>query len=233
MREEGDSRGVASPASIHDMVEVAPRGWREGYGHDRCRRGCFGDRIAALPPSIESLARVDYKIDLDLGRAPWLAEANENMVVLTRADGVWLREKTFEFDHESSRACMKYAVSRADGAAYRGNLLIEFNVGLLAGDAPDRYHLLPNGHRRLLGDKFELAGVSETTIVDEWTGVRINLTVGGSDWLGVYPVKTLSHSEAGLETIYQGSAMVFRLPITIPRASATNCEASMTVVANS
>jgi hypothetical protein len=125
---------------------------------------------------------------------------------------------------------MRYAVSRPDNSTFEGHLLIEFNVGLLAGNASDRYHLLTTGERLPLADKFQIDGVTESTVVDEWTGVRVRLEAPGAEWMGVYPVRTLSRGEGGLEMTYQGSAIVFSLPLHINDGKTWACEISMSLL---
>ena len=103
MKDEDKQSGSGEIASIHDIQEYAPHGWREGFGYDRCRRGCFGDRIFKTAPSLDSLARVDYSAEADLASNPWTLRINNDRVRLERTDGVWKRKKTFSFDEEKFR----------------------------------------------------------------------------------------------------------------------------------
>ncbi len=232
MKESDEIDEAAEPASIHDMVEIAPPGWRDGHGYDECRRGCFADRVIDVPPSLDRLARVEYTVEVGPLCGFWDTRITGNSVELTNTHGPWRREKTFSLDNQGSTAIVHYRLSRSDHAAYNGFLLLEFNLGLLAGEAPDRYHLLPSGERLPLASDFELDGVSEAIAVDEWSNVRITCQVDGADWLGVYPVKTLSRSEGGLEMTYQGTSLVFRVPIKLGGGSAWNSGSRMTIEPN-
>jgi alpha-amylase len=216
-------------ASIHDLQEVAPQGWDKGFGYDPCRRGCFGDRIVREIPPVDSLARAMFSQEIGLDSRPWNVKLSENTIELKRTDGPWTRVKVFTPDPNGSTLRMRYSVSRADKSTFVGHNLIEFNVGLLAGNASDRYHLLTTGERLPLNDKFEAKGVAESVVVDEWTGLRVRLEAPGAEWMAVYPVRTLSRGEGGLEMNYQGSAILFSLPLLIDDSRTWSCEVTMSL----
>jgi len=222
MREADEGTVKEGPASIHDIQEIAPPGWRGGHGYDKCVRGCFADRVLATAPALGQLARVEYSSQFGPESGFWIGQPSAssveppsgNVVRLRSSVGPWRREKRFEID-DGETCLLGYSLRRDDRITFRGFLLLEFNLGLLAGDAQDRYHLLPGGERRRLGDMFELSGVATAECIDEWTGVRVSLQVDGAEWLGVYPVRTLSRGEAGLDMNYQGTCLVFRVPLEL------------------
>lgn len=87
---------------------------------------------------------------------------------------------------------------------------VEFNINLLAGDAPDRYYHIP-GHSledRRLASVGESLGVSEIQMIDEWAGIQVVLRMDRKCCLWRFPVETVSLSESGFEKIFQGSCLL-------------------------
>ena len=229
MVEADDARPAETPASIHDIREVAPPGWREGHGYDKCRRGCFTDRLLSENPGLDRLAKVDYRAEFGPESAFWISKADGKKVHLRSVTGPWKRDKSFTFSRNGDEAMMEYALSREDGKLFEGMLLFELNLGMLAGDAPDRYHLLPDGTRLHLSERFEVDGVQSATVVDEWSGTRVVFDVPDAVWLGAYPVKTLSRGEGGLEMTYQGTSIIFAVPVELKNGSKCLATAKMRV----
>ena len=232
MKEAGEVSSDETPASIHDIVEVAPSGWREGHGYDRSRRGCFSDYVLIGKPSIEKLARVEYQAEIGPDSAPWELSLKGGLVELNSTHGIWTRKKVITFKDKGACADLHYTLSRTGGGVFEGFFLMEFNLGMLAGDAPDRYHLLPSGQKVPLSSRFELDGAFETVCVDEWSNVQVRLQVEGADWSGAYPVNTLSRGEGGLEMNFQGSCVIFRLPLKLEEGSVWTTDAKMMVLRN-
>jgi len=86
----------------------------------------------------------------------------------------------------------------------------EFNISLLAGNAPDRYYDIP-GHvldRRNLASTGETNNVSRVSLVDEWLKLKLTLAFSQPAALWRAPVETVSQSEAGFERVYQSSMVM-------------------------
>jgi len=84
-------------------------------------------------------------------------------------------------------------------------IIVQFDFGLLAGDAPDRYYDFKYGRERMLyvGD----LDTESIRLVDEWQGFAVDITVDGGCAFRMYPIETVSASESGLERTYQGSSI--------------------------
>lgn len=83
---------------------------------------------------------------------------------------------------------------------------MELVFNLLAPNAPDRYFLAA-------GEKHPLEFSGEVTaarleMVDEWQRIRLVLEARPECRWWIVPIKTVSQSEAGFETVYQGSAIL-------------------------
>ncbi|HDS30920.1 MAG TPA: DUF1926 domain-containing protein [Firmicutes bacterium] len=229
MKEAHEVADDSAPASIHDIVEIAPEGWREDHGYDLCRRGCFGDSVFPYAPSLEKLVKVEFQPELGPACAFWNMRTLGGMIEMKSSREAWVREKLFNFENRGARVEVHEKLWRTDDREYEGYFLLEFNLGLLAGDSPDRFHLLESGQRFPLAVKMEHKGISRAVCVDEWTNVRIEIEVDGADWVGFYPVKTLSRSEGGLELTYQGTCIVFRIPLKISKGEVWTSDSRMEI----
>jgi len=103
---------------------------------------------------------------------------------------------------------------------------VQWNLALTAGDAPGRYLTLPD--RPSLASTGRREDVDTVTLVDEWIGVRAELTWRPGAVLAWGPVETVSVSEAGFERIYQGLALLLTWPLD---AGATELWTAVTVSA--
>jgi alpha-amylase len=103
------------------------------------------------------------------------------------------------------------------GEPRKTNFGIEFNINLLAGDAPDRYYDI-RGHQledRRLASIGELEDVSEIQLVDEWVGMKVVLKMDRNCNLWRFPIETVSLSESGFERIFQGSCLLLYWPLDL------------------
>lgn len=89
---------------------------------------------------------------------------------------------------------------------FHGCVGTEVVLNLLAPSSPDRYFRWPGG-RQPLGFGGEIAGPS-LALVDEWQRLEILLEAPGARAWWIAPIETISQSEAGLERVYQGSAII-------------------------
>ena len=104
-----------------------------------------------------------------------------------------------------------YRISFLGDETERANFGIEFNINLLAGDAPDRYYHIPGAQLedRRLASTGELEDVSEVHLIDEWNGFEVVLKTDRRCGLWRFPIETVSLSESGFERIFQGSCLLF------------------------
>jgi alpha-amylase len=112
------------------------------------------------------------------------------------------------------RIAVRGATVRAD---YRlrpdtaGRWAVQWNLALTAGEAPGRYLTLPE--RPSLASTGRVTALDGVTLVDDWIGVRAQLTWSDGAELAWGPVETVSVSEAGFERIYQGLALLLTWPV--------------------
>ena len=100
-----------------------------------------------------------------------------------------------------------------------GSLIMDFNFGLLAGNASDRYIALSEKNHIPLESRLKETDTNKVELVDEWTGVRIVIKTPGGSRMSTYPVKTLSRGEGGLELNYQGVCVQFKSKVSLRKGT--------------
>jgi alpha-amylase len=103
----------------------------------------------------------------------------------------------------------RYVLSFPEGAPDDTLFAVEFNIGLMAGDAPDRNFF--SGNRENLGNLSTVlrrTDESRLGIIDEWLKLELWFSIEPSAGFWTYPVHTVNESEGGFERVYQGSALL-------------------------
>jgi alpha-amylase len=88
---------------------------------------------------------------------------------------------------------------------------VEFNVNLLAGNAPDRFHEVEGanlGGENTLDTTGRLRNVRRFALVDGWQKLRIEWTVSQPAEHWRLPIETVSDSENGIERVYQSTVVM-------------------------
>jgi alpha-amylase len=127
-------------------------------------------------------------------------------------------EKELHFALNASEYSVEYRIANREKQDVEVWFGIEFAVGAMAGDAPDRYleiegTTLPD--RRLRGTG-EAGNVRTFRLVDEWLRLQTVITVDTPATLWRFPLETVSLSEGGFERIYQGSILLLHWHLHLP-----------------
>ncbi len=215
-------------ASIHDVLRAKHPDLQRHLVYDHRRRAALHDLFLSLETSMAELERRP-----DAPLADW-SEKRYN-VAATLSDGI----ARIEASHRGPVGDAELDVSKAiaigdDGLAvdvrlangsdrtWAGVYGLEFNLALLAGDAPDRY-VRVNGerpHEPHFAGRGEHAGVSSLRFVNERDAVEIELAFAEPVSVWRYPIQTVNNSEAGFELVYQATSVLIRWPMELsPRAS--------------
>lgn len=120
-------------------------------------------------------------------------------------------EKTITFRSAAAGMAVAYKVENLGERRLVTRFGVEFNVNLLAGDAPDRVHEV-DGVKDLGNDRMvsigALDGVSRFRVRDGWRPLVIewSLSQPATHWR--LPIETVSSSEAGIERVYQSTVVM-------------------------
>jgi len=213
--------------TIHGIFDAKEKGLDQYLHFDRYRKASFLDHLIAGPMDFESFrtGRLEESGDFveELYKMDVRNKGGEQEILFSRLGNLWEDGKSTPFEVEKrfilypDRAGVKasYLVVHQGEEKKSVNFGIEFNINLLAGDAPDRYYDIP-GHElqdRRLASIGELRDISEIRLVDEWIGMKVVLKLDRNCHLWRFPIETVSLSESGFERIFQGSCLFFHWPL--------------------
>ena len=227
---EQASRGEPSEVKTRSVREilVCERDGLDRYLHfDPYRRASFLDHFIADPMHLESFRRCRYEEEGDFLKEVYVVETGgkgeKGGFLFSRTGSLYRNgqahpisvEKRFTPFPDRNVLKAAYRLSSPGEGEIKVNFGVEFNINLLAGDAPDRYFVVP-GHPledRKLAGVGELEDVSEVQLVDEWSGFEVVLKTDRPCGFWRFPVETVSLSESGFERIFQGSCLLLYWPV--------------------
>jgi 4-alpha-glucanotransferase len=210
IRSSVESHPESSPEKKTDLTEL--------LRYDRYARHCFRTYVFSPLKQWRDFERLDLQEESGLAAGPWqvASSPSTNPVDLSRQsryerDGANLeieaRKVLFAWSTESGfHVECRSLISSNQPHVVPLTLGVEMVFNFLAPNAPDRY-LVAAGHRHPL----EFAGEIQAPtleLVDEWQGVRLALLARPECRWWIAPIRTVSQSEAGFETVYQGSAIL-------------------------
>ncbi|OGQ11978.1 MAG: hypothetical protein A2026_09720, partial [Deltaproteobacteria bacterium RBG_19FT_COMBO_46_12] len=212
---------TAETRTIHEIFDSKEKGLDQYLHFDGYRRVSFLDHFIAEPMHFESFRRCQYQEEGDFVKEPYEIEVRRkekyqeilfsrrgNLGKDGREDPIKL-EKSFSISPSQKAVKVAYQITYG-GKKRKTNFGIEFNINLLAGDAPDRYYHIP-GHKledRRLASLGTLDEVAEVQLIDEWNKMKVVLKMDKRCNLWRFPIETVSLSESGFERIYQGSCLL-------------------------
>lgn len=231
---DDDGEGVHS---IHDMVVYKEEGLDKLLYYDWYKRASFVDHFVGKT-SLEEFSNAQYE---ELGdfvtgayEFDFQVSRKKDSSVLTFARSGFVRQggrdlpvklsKRFLFFDKKPVIKCEYSLINLGESEIDLNFGVEFNFGLLAGDAHDRYYLI-DGEKPLdsrLRSKGESHGVSNVSVVDEWQRIYAEVNVDRPQSLWRFPIETVSLSEAGFERVYQSSVIFFHSKITLQKEYRVN-----------
>lgn len=192
--------------------------------------------------TLDSLAQSTYPEQGDFVTGRYQSHIDGHTVTLSREGSVWIHDQPSAIrvekqlivsDPSQAQTVIRYTLTNSSEHQASLWFSVEFNVNLLAGDAPDRYYYLPTSspqnaqgitkanktavletvgtktklRSRKLIAKEALKEVYGIGLRDEWLDIDYHLIWNrlGSVWR--FPIETVSQSETGFEKVYQSSAM--------------------------
>jgi len=220
--------GDEGSKSIHDMVVTKEKGLEKYLLFDTARRASLRERFLEAGAGLEALMTSRAVETGDFHDSPYDARVLKDGVSLSRESSVgagWVRlSKEIRLTGRSAFKAA-YRVESA-GAAGGGHaplnlkLSVEFNLCTPGCNGPGSYYEFRDkthgNARKGLDARESLEDVSAFSIVDGFAGLRVDFTIDRKAALFVYPIETVSLSEAGFERNYQGSCITLLVPVTLP-----------------
>ncbi len=220
---EGESDEVHS---IHDMVVLKESGLEKLLNYDWYRHASFIDHFLGQTTLLEEFAAAKYQEEGDFVLGSYESKVSrhgDKTLVQFSRDGrvkgaVPVRiKKVFEFSSGSGAMTCKYTVENLNGEPIDVDFGVEFNFGLMAGDAHDRYYRI-NGNKpsdprlRSIGSTSNVKSVS---VSDEWQGLLAEIKTNVPLTLWRFPIETVSLSESGFERVYQSSVILLHSKVKL------------------
>ncbi len=234
---EGEDDGAA--ASIHDRVVAKEKDLDKLLHYDWYRRMSLLDHFLAPDTTLENLYQQKYGEQGDFVNQPYtVKKAADNEVSMERLGRVWINGQEFPIRvhkrivvrKDTAEAHIAYSITNEADDTAQLWFSPEFNVNLLAPDAPDRYYRILSAPLETTGaaksgngvalaertetitdtrmvSRGELHGIPGIELVDEWMGLTYQLAFNRPTDVWRFPVETVSLSEAGFERVYQSSAL--------------------------
>ena len=182
-------KGAAGSADIAGVTMAKAENLSDILNYDRYNRWCAIDIFPAPGTTAKDFEAVKYTDEGDFATGAYEAElateGDSSVLTLKRAgtvargDEAWRLEITKTFTIESGKPGMqvRYSIQNHEDRPYEGTFGSEWNFGLLAGHADDRYYLI-NGERKgkmYLESRGRHESISEVGVVDHWQRADIRL----------------------------------------------------------
>jgi alpha-amylase len=210
--------------SIHDLVRCKEPGLEKLLQYDAYVRESLLDHFYPAGAEVEALKRsevaewgdfigaeYDLKAPPSRGSAVTLSRAGRAGPPGGKAPVLISKRVTLEGNGIEAR----YALGFPEGAPPDTLFAVEFNFGLMAGNAPDRnYFSAARENLHNLSTLISRTDEPALGLVDEWLKVALWLRAEPNAGFWAYPVETVSDSEGGFERIYQGSAVLPHWPLS-------------------
>ncbi len=210
--------------TIHHIARVKEPGLQELLVYDTYRRASLLDHFFQPGTLLENFARDPASVEAGdfIGREYRVMEAKvvdgAAMVVLAREGSVRVNGKTasvslsksVKYAPESREVSYTYCLGNIGEEVLHSDFGVEFNINFLAGNAPDRYYFSADQEfaDRRLSSRGDTGPVNRFGLADEWLKIRTEFSFDRPAMLWRLPLLTVSQSEEGLESVYQGSTVI-------------------------
>ena len=209
-------------ASIHDILSAKEKGLEKYLNYDWYRRVSLVDHFLHPQTGLDSFAKARYGEQGDFVDQPYdvqVAKKNGVLSIRFQRDGhVWIQDiftpirvtKTCTISPQSDELVIRYAIQNMDDRLIDLWFATEFAFSLLAGNAPDRYYVVPGVELadRKLASTGAVSDVSSIALRDEWLKLQAEISVSKKADIWRFPIETISMSEAGFERVYQCSIVM-------------------------
>lgn len=217
---DGNADGTAS---IHDLVLTKEPDLHKQLTYDWYEKKSFIDHFLGGQVTIDAFKKAQYEESGDFVNQPYTllksARTKKGVDLLFARQGAVYRDgqkedlqvtKSLRVFTEETAIEAKYTLTNKSGHTLALRFGVEFNFGLQAGHAEDRYYYLKQGK---LDDSFlDSVGVlKEASFIglrDEYLKLDIALKMAAPAEIWRMPVETISLSEAGFERVYQSSTVL-------------------------
>lgn len=222
--QEQSASEEGQPQSIHDRVRCKEEGLQEKLIYDRLDRYSFMDHCLTAGTAYEPFSANQYDELISFEGQPYQWKRGDDPVdpqapfrLSLKRDGVGgysgekqlFVEKTYTFDPHKATLEVGYRLQNTGETPLDFIWVVEHNFTLLAGVAADRIYILPEGQMEdsRMVSKGVLSDIHSLGMRDEYFKFELQLNYSPDVELWRFPVETVSQSEEGFESVYQGSCV--------------------------
>ena len=213
--------------AMHDVVRAKEAGIEQALIADWHRRGAFLDHFFREDADVYAVYRAFYGEQGDFVNLPYTAQFKSNGVTaeiaLSRDGYVWVGfyhrpvrvTKTFSFTHSADSFACTYTVRNLSDAPIDVRFGVELATGFDGGQSPEYAGLVINSGAEWLplAQVQEFHDVQRHTAITRLRAMALTTELDQPCTLWVFPLETVTNSEAGYERGYQGTVTVHVWPL--------------------
>jgi len=220
--------------SIHEIQTSKEAGLKDYLNFDWYRRVSLLDHFLHPDTTIEQFWRCKYGEQGDFVNQPYEIKdilGKDAKVVLHRTGTVWIKDKPVSIKVSKQLGLgvagtgisISYIITPADVRDVEVWFGCEFNLHFSSADTQQNFFFVPdvaseNKVEQKLGDLRKIAEygpVHAFGIRDGLRGLDLILTWDTPAKIWVFPIETVSSSEAGFERSYQGNCLLFHWKVNL------------------
>jgi 4-alpha-glucanotransferase len=228
-----DASDQGSTASIHDLILTKEPGLEKYLNYDWYEHKSLIDHFFDQSATPELFIQVKYNELGDFVNQPYQLITNKKTkekVILTFSRNGHIRnngqihpvsiKKTVSIHINSTDIDIDYELTNNGEGNIAVDFGVEFNFGLQAGHADDRYYYDRQGklENYFLDSLGEIHDQDFLGLRDEYMKIDITLHSNKKATIWRMPVETVSLSEAGFERVYQSSLVLFKWHINLSKS---------------
>ncbi len=225
---EDFEKGGDQTASIHDLVLTKERDLYQKLKYDAYERRSLIDHVLPVDCSLENFENLDYREMADFYNQPYRLinqiRKDKTIELHFRRDGKIQGHpvsllKIVSIQIETAEINAKYQFNNHAQQALAFRFAVEFNFGLQAGQADDRYYYDQNGRLEsfYLNSSGVLPQAKMIGLRDEYLKIDVQLSSEKLNEIWRTPVETISLSESGFERVYQSSAVLLVFDVQLDK----------------
>ncbi len=214
--------------SIHTTaVRAKEPGLEQQLYYDWYRHAGFVDHLLPPETTLDQVVRARYSELGDFVNQPYsysLTREGDAIALTLRRDGhLWqgacfcpLRvEKVVRLRAGSPDVEARYTLTNTCGQSIAAQFAVETSWALLGGNGPTASGVVPGRLPFGFNEPADLPHSPELALRLGWLAMEIVLSFSAAPALWLFPLHTISNSEAGYERIYQGTCVWVRWPLAL------------------
>jgi 4-alpha-glucanotransferase len=183
--------------------------------YDKYTRASLIDHVITPETKINDFINMEYKEVGDFYNNEYSCEEEKNDIILQKTGSIEANNEKLPFKItktikiQDNSITFDYCLENKSKKDIDIVFGIDFVFTLLAGNASDRHYYIP-GIKKIdtkMQSKGELKEVSEIQAIDDWMRHKLVFNFSDKCRLWRFPIQTVSNSESGIETTYQGSVL--------------------------